>query len=309
MAPPGTTGGEPSIAISEVSNAMTRRERWVPYLFLLPAMLLLAMWRILPLISGLRESFYGNALNLTSGRTWVGLENFRGLSHDPTFWKSLRVTLVFNVIVNPLQVLLAVLLALIVNQKVRGISFFRTVLLLPVAISINIAALVWGLALDTNYGLVNGILQELGIARQPFLRSVHQALPSMIGIVSWIGVPFWMLFVLAGLQEIPADLLEAAKTDGAGRVRAFFGITLPLLKRVLLFILVADTVINFTLFAPPYLLTRGGPAKSTNFMMYDAWKRGFAYGDLGSSEAMVVILLGIMIIVLAFQFLLLRAKS
>lgn len=288
---------------------MTKRERWVPYLFLLPAMLLLAMWRILPLVSGLRESFYGNALNLTSGREWVGLQNFRNLFDDPVFWKSLRVTLVFNLIVNPLQVALAVALALIVNQKVRGISFFRTVLLLPVAISINIAALVWGLALDTNYGLVNGLLQALGLARQPFLRSAHQALPTMIGIVSWIGVPFWMLFVLAGLQEIPSYLLEAAKTDGASRTRAFFGITLPLLKRVILFILVADTVINFTLFAPPYLLTRGGPAKSTNLMMYDAWKRGFAYGDLGSSEAMVMILLGIMIVVLAFQFLVLRPKS
>jgi multiple sugar transport system permease protein len=288
---------------------MTKRERWVPYLFLLPAMLLLAMWRILPLVSGLRESFYGNALNLTSGREWVGLQNFRNLFDDPVFWKSLRVTLAFNVIVNPLQVALAVALALIVNQKVRGISFFRTVLLLPVAISINIAALVWGMALDTNYGLVNGLLQEFGLARQPFLRSAQQALPTMIGIVSWIGVPFWMLFVLAGLQEIPSDLLEAAKTDGASRIRAFFGITLPLLKRVILFILVADTVINFTLFAPPYLLTRGGPAKSTNLMMYDAWKRGFAYGDLGSSEAMVVVLLGIMIIVLAFQFLVLRPKS
>ncbi len=288
---------------------MTKRERWVPYLFLLPAMLLLTMWRILPLISGLRESFYGNALNLTSGREWVGLQNFRNLFDDPVFWKSLRVTLVFNLIVNPVQVVLAVALALIVNQRVRAISFFRTVLLLPVAISINVAALVWGLALDTNYGLVNGLLQAVGLARQPFLRSADQALPTMIGIVSWVGVPFWMLFVLAGLQEIPSDLVEAAKTDGAGRIRVFFGITLPLLKRVILFVFVADTVINFTLFAPPYLLTRGGPAKSTNLMMYDAWKRGFAYGDLGSSEAMVEILLGLMIIVLAFQFLVLRPKS
>lgn len=288
---------------------MTKRERWVPYLFLLPAMLLLTMWRILPLISGLRESFYGNALNLTSGREWVGLQNFRNLFGDPVFWKSLRVTLIFNLIVNSVQVVLAVALALIVNQRVRAISFFRTVLLLPVAISINVAALVWGLALDTNYGLVNGLLQAVGLARQPFLRSADQALPTMIGIVSWVGVPFWMLFVLAGLQEIPSDLVEAAKTDGAGRIRVFFGITLPLLKRVILFVFVADTVINFTLFAPPYLLTRGGPAKSTNLMMYDAWKRGFAYGDLGSSEAMVVILLGLMIIVLAFQFLVLRPKS
>jgi ABC-type sugar transport system permease subunit len=275
---------------------------------LLPAIVLLVFWRLLPLVSGLRESFYGNALDLTTGRQWVGLDNFRYLFDDPTFWKSVRVTLVFNAIINPVQVALAVVLALIVNQKVPGIAFFRTVLLLPIAISINIAALAWGIALDTNYGLVNGILQAVGLDRQPFLRSADQAMPTMMAIVSWIGVPFWMLFILAGLQQIPGDLREAAKIDGAGWLRSFFDITLPLLRRVILFVLVADTVANFTLFAPPYLLTRGGPNQSTNLMMYDAWKRGFVYGDLGSSEAMVTILLGMMLIVLAFQFAFLRPK-
>jgi multiple sugar transport system permease protein len=287
---------------------LARRERWTPYLFLLPAMVLLLFWRLLPLAAGLRESFYGNALNLTTGRQWVGLDNFRYLFDDPTFWKSLRVTLVFNALVNPLQVTLAVLLALVANQKVPGIAFFRTILLLPVAIAINVATLAWGIALDTNYGLVNGILDAIGVGRQPFLRDAGQALPTMIGIVSWIGVPFWMLFILAGLQGIPGDLVEAARIDGANRLQAFFGVTLPLLRRVILFVLVADTVINFTLFAPPYLLTRGGPSQSTNLMMYDAWKRGFVYGDLGSSEAMVSILLVMLCLVLAFQFAFLRPK-
>ncbi len=288
---------------------MSRGERWTPYLFLLPAMLLLLFWRIFPLIAGLRESFYGNALDLTTGRQWVGLDNFRFLFDDPSFTKSIKVTLVFNLIVNPLQVALAVVLAVIVNQKVPGIGVFRTILLLPVAIAINIAALVWGVALDTNYGLVNGLLDAVGLERQPFLRSADQALPTMIAIVTWIGVPFWMLFILAGLQGIPTDLSEAAKIDGAGRVQTFFGITLPLLRRVILFVLVADTVINFTLFAPPYLLTRGGPSQSTNLMMYDAWKRGFVYGDLGSSEAMVVVLLGILCVIIAFQFAILRPRD
>jgi multiple sugar transport system permease protein len=219
------------------------------------------------------------------------------------------VTLIFNLIVNPLQVALAVVLAVIVNQRVPGIGIFRTILLLPVAIAINIAALVWGVALDTNYGLVNGLLDSVGLRRQPFLRSADQALPTMIAIVTWIGVPFWMLFILAGLQGIPNDLSEAAKIDGAGRIQTFFGITLPLLRRVILFVLVADTVINFTLFAPPYLLTRGGPSQSTNLMMYDAWKRGFVYGDLGSSEAMVTILLGILCVIIALQFAILRPRD
>lgn len=287
---------------------MTRTERLVPYLFLLPAMVLLLFWRYIPIAMGLRESLYSNALSLTGAKTFVGLDNFRYLLDDPVFWASVRVTAIFGIIVNPLQVALALLLGVLVNQTLRGIGIFRTILLLPVAISINVAALAWGLALDTNYGLVNGILDAVGVARQDFLRDPDQALPTMIGIVSWIGVPFWTLFILAGLQGISHEVLEAARIDGANRLQTFFHITLPLLRRVLAFVLVADTIANFTLFVPPYLLTRGGPGNSTNLMMYDAWKRGFVYGDLGSSAAMVLILLVVMAVVVILEFVLLRPQ-
>lgn len=287
---------------------MTKVERSVPYLFLLPAMVLLLFWRYIPIVAGLRESLYSNALSLTGAKTFVGLDNFRYLFDDPVFWSSVRVTAIFGIIVNPLQVALALALAVLVNQRLRGIGVFRTILLLPVAISINVAALAWGLALDTNYGLVNGILEAVGAPRQDFLRDVDQALPTMIGIVSWIGVPFWMLFILAGLQGIPHEVLEAARMDGANRLQAFFHVTLPLLRRVLAFVLVADTIANFTLFAPPYLLTRGGPGQATNLMMYDAWKRGFVYGDLGASSAMILILLAVMGVVVLVEFLVLRPQ-
>lgn len=287
---------------------MTRADRWTPYLFLLPAMALLLMWRYIPIFFGLRESFYSNALSLSGAREYVGLDNFRRLFDDHVFWKSLRVTLYFNVIVTPLQTVLAILLALLVNRRLRGIGLIRTILLLPVAISINVSALAWGLALDTNYGLVNGLLDSVGIERQPFLRSVDQAMPTMIGIVSWIGVPFWMLFILAGLQAIPQEVLEAARIDGANRLQTLWQIVLPLLQRTILFVLVSDTVINFTLFAPPYLLTRGGPQESTNLMMYEAWQRGFVYSDLGASAAMTLILLAMTGAVVAVQFALLRPR-
>ena len=287
---------------------MTRAERWTPYLFLLPAMALLLMWRYVPMVSGLRESFYSNALSLTGAKEYVGLDNFTRLFDDPVFWQSLRVTLLFNLIVSPLQTALALGLAVLANQKLRGIGLFRTILLLPVAISINITSIAWGQALDTNYGLVNGLLEAVGLERQPFLRSVEQALPTMIGIVSWIGVPFWMLFLLAGLQGIPHEVMEAARIDGANRLQAFWQVTVPLLRRTIAFVLVSDTVINFTLFAPPYLLTRGGHGESTNLMMYEAWQRGFVYGDLGASSAMVLVLLLITVVVVGVEFALLRPR-
>lgn len=285
---------------------MARSERLAPWLFLAPALLLLLVWRYFPIVWGLRESFYTNALNFNAGREFVGLENFRWLFDDPTFWNSLEVTMVFNAIVNPLQTVLAFLLALFINRSIRGIGAFRTVLLLPIAISINISALAWGLALNADYGLVNGLLEFVGLERQLFLRSVDQAMPTMIGIVSWIGVPLWTLFFLAGLQNIPADVVEAARLDGANRFQVLYQIILPLMRRVLAFVLVSVTVANLTLFAPPYLLTRGGPQESTNLMLYDAWQRGFVYSDLGASAAMTMILLGITAIVVAFEFLLLR---
>ena len=285
---------------------MTRSERYAPFLFLAPALLLLLAWRYFPIVWGLRESFYTNALNFNAGREFVGLDNFRWLLDDPTFWKSLEVTMVFNVIVNPLQTTLAFLLALFINRSIRGIGLFRTVLLLPIAISINISALAWGLALNADYGLVNGLLEAVGLERQLFLRSVDQAMPTMIGIVSWIGVPLWTLFFLAGLQNIPQDVLEAARLDGANRLQVLWQIVVPLLRRIIAFVLVSTTVANLTLFAPPYLLTRGGPQESTNLLLYEAWQRGFVYSDLGASAAMTMILLGITAIVVAFEFLLLR---
>lgn len=129
---------------------MARNERWTPYLFLLPAMALLVTWRYVPMAAGLRESFSSNSLGFTGAREYVGLDNFARLFDDPVFWQSLRVTAVFNLIVDPLQVALALALAVHANQRLRGIGFFRTVLLLPVAISINITAIAWGLAVDTN---------------------------------------------------------------------------------------------------------------------------------------------------------------
>ena len=249
-------------------------EKWTPYLFLAPAILLLIFFRYVPIVLGFREAVYSNALSLAGGRNFVGFENFVQIFEDPVVWKSFKTTLVFSLVVNPFQVILAVLLAELINQRVPGISVFRAIYLIPVAISINVTAIAWGLALDPNYGLVNGIIRTIGLPRQPFLNHPSQALWSIIGIISWIGVPYWSLFILAGLQGISADVLESAHIDGADGLRTFLYIKLPLLRRVIAFVLVSDTVVNFTLFAPVYLLTRGGPQLSTNLVMYEAWRRG-----------------------------------
>ena len=283
-------------------------ERWTPFLFLAPAIILLIVFRYIPIVLGFEEALYTNALSQIGGRKFVGLENFAQVFEDPVVWGSFKTTLVFSLVVNPLQVGLAILLAELINQRVPGIAIFRAIYLLPVAISINVTAIAWGLALDPNYGLINGIIRTLGLPRQPFLNHPSQALWSIIAIISWIGVPYWSLFILAGLQGISSDVLESARVDGAGSLRTFLFIKLPLLRRVIAFVLVSDTVVNFTLFAPVYLLTRGGPQLSTHLVMYEAWRRGLVYGDIGIASAIITVLLIVVIAFVALEFIVLRPQ-
>lgn len=285
---------------------MSTKPRFIPYLFILPAVLLLFVFNVVPTFATLTESFYG--LSFRSGRIFVGLENFKRIFGDPVFWTSLRTTLFFNLLINPIQIVLALLLALLANQRVRGISFFRSIYLLPVAVSINVATVVWGLMLDRDAGLINGVLSYLGVERQPFLLSPDQAIGSMILLASWKGVPFWSLFFLAGLQGVPTSALEAAKMDGANRWVSFTRITFPLLRRTTAFILVADTVANFIFFIPVLVLTQGGPELSTNLMMYEVYRRGFIYGDLGASAAMLSIMLLVVFSVVGLELWLFRDR-
>jgi multiple sugar transport system permease protein len=287
---------------------MIAKERLVPYLFLLPAISLLLIFNLFPTIATLNESLHANSL-ISGGRIFVGLENFQRILNDPIFWKSLEVTLVFSLLVNPIQVLLALGLAILANQKVRGITFFRSIYLLPVAVSINVTTVVWGLMLDTNSGVINGTLALLGVAKQPFLTSPSHALWSIIILATWKGVPLWTLFFLAGLQGIPESVIEAAKIDGASRWQIFRLVTFPLLRGVMVFVLVADTVANFLLFAPILLLTQGGPQLSTNLIMYETYRRGFVYGDLGASSAMLWVMLLLVFIVIGVEFTLLRGRE
>ncbi len=191
----------------------------------------------------------------------------------------------------------------------RGISIFRSIYLLPVAVSVNVTTVVWGLMLNSEGGLINGILNLMGIERQPFLIAPTHALGSIIILATWKGVPLWTLFFLAGLQGIPQTVIEAARIDGADRWQSFRFVTLPLLRGVLLFVLVADTVANFLLFAPILLLTNGGPQLSTNLVMYETYRRGFVYGDLGASSAMLSVMLLLVFAVIGVQFTLLRRRT
>ena len=287
-----------------------RRQSWLTaYLLLAPALIGLAIFRLYPIAIAAWGSLHATTFGGGAQRVFVGLDNYRYLLDFDVFWQSLAVTLKLNLVINPVQIVLALLLAVLANQRVPGIALYRTIFFIPIGISVPIAALLWQTMLDPNSGLLNALLSAVGLPRQPFLTSADQALWSLIAIASWKGVSFWMVFMLGGLQAIPGELHEAAMLDGASATRRFFQITLPLLKRTILFVLVTDTAINLLLFAPVYLLTRGGPELSTNVLMYEAFKTGFVYTDMGLALAMVMVLLGLVLVVVAAEFRLLQSRE
>lgn len=286
---------------------MNRSERWTPYAFLLPAVAGLLLFQIVPIVFGLGRSLFGVSFGSGSSELrFVGLENFRDLFTDPIFWNALRVTLLFNLIVNPLQVGLALGVAVLLNAKLRGIGVFRTLFYVPVGVSLTVTSIIWGLMLDPEAGMVNGILTGLGLPAQPFLQSTNQALGSVILLVTWKGVAYWMLILLAGLQGIPKSLYEAASVDGATGGQTFRHITLPMMRRPLAYVLITDTVVNFLLFNPVYVLTKGGPQGSTHLLMYEAFRSGFLSVDLGRAMAVTAVLFVFVAMLIALQSRLLK---
>jgi multiple sugar transport system permease protein len=279
-----------------------RRSAWIAYLLLAPALVCLAVFRLWPIGTTLLGSLYSQSIMQAGKDVFVGLNNYTQLFRDPIFWQSLWVTIKLNLVINPLQVFIALLLAIMANQRFRGIGFYRLLFFIPLGVSVPIASILWRIMLDPNSGLANSLINLVGIPSQPFLISKDQALWCIVAIATWKGASFWMIFLWAGLQDIPRQLYEAARIDGAGGISRFFRITFPLLRRPLLFVLITDTAVNFLLFVPMFLLTRGGPSYSTNVLMYEAYKSGFVYGDMGRALALVMVLLVLVIATVAMQF-------
>ncbi len=267
--------------------------------FLGPALLTLLAFRLAPTAMAVVESFRTPA--------GFGLENYAALFSSPTFVNSIIVTLLFSVIINPVQVALALALGLLLNQAVPGRTLARVAVFLPVAAPLAVASLVWGIAMRPSDGPLNAMLEMVGQSSQPWLTSPDQALLSIMIIVTWAGVGYWTVFIIAGLKEIPEELYEAATLDGANWWKSLFQITLPMLRRTVLFVLVANTVGNFLIFAPVQILTRGGPQGSTSLFIYEIYETGFTFADISAASAGVVVLLLVMLSFITLQFRLLRS--
>jgi len=284
-----------------------KHRKWTPYMFLLPALLGLLLFKAAPLLSAVWNSLFQLRF-LQGGKQFVGLGNYRALVEDPMFWSALRVTLKFNLIVNPLVAGLAFALAMLINRRMRAAVLVRSILFIPIAISVPTACIIWGIMLSPEKGVVNSLLLGIGLDQQPFLASAKQALGSMIGIVAWQSTAYWAIFLWAGLQEVPKSLHEAAALDGASAWGRFKHVTFPLMRRPFTFVAVSVTTANFLLFSPMYIMTQGGPQNSTLTLMLESFNSAFLYSDPGRASAIVVVLLVIASLIAAVQFILLKAR-
>ena len=284
-----------------------KRDTLIALLFIAPAFVALLIMRILPAISAFIESL--NRTNVfTLEKTFVGFENYIELFNNPEFINTIRVTLLFTLIVNPVQIFIEILLAILFTRKFPLNGVLRSIVIFPIAVPPAVSAVVWS-AIYRPDGLANAILDGAGIPEQEWIISPSQSLISIVILLSWIGCGYWMLFLIAGINDIPDEIYEAAKIDGAGFIRQTWSITFPLLRRPLVFVLVADTVSNFLIFAPVAILTNGGPEGSTSLLMFDIFTRAYSYGDVGKAAAAVFILIILMLIAVVGQFALLRNKD
>ena len=278
-----------------------REEYQAAFVLLLPAAIGLIVFSFVPILQAFQVSFYDAPL-LSPQRTFIGLENYVTAFSDPVFIRALTNTVVYSIEVVILQVVVALILALLIRNYFPGIGVFRSAYFLPVMTSLVVVSTVWKIMYHTDNGLINSIVRSFSLAPIPWLTSPDVALLSMVIVGVWKEVGFSMLVLLGGLQGIPQDLYEAGAIDGATGWNAFWKITLPLLRRAMLFVVVLATINAFKLFVPIYVMTEGGPADSTQSLVYYIYRSAFSYYKVGYASALSFILLIMVVILAAIQF-------
>lgn len=286
-------------------------EALTPYLFLLPALIVLGLTVFWPALRALYLSFTQYGYDITQPPEWVGLENFQRLLTDQIFWKTLGNSLLYLIVVVPILVVLPLGLAILVNQVIPGIRWFRVAYYTPVVISMVVAGIAWRWLYAEN-GLLNQVLAELHLSSNgiPWLTSPNWALFSVMAVTVWKGLGYYMVIYLAGLQAIPAELYEAAAIDGSDHWWKHLDITIPLMKPYLLLVTVISSISATKVFEEVYIMTRGGPLNSSKTIVYYVYEQAFDPTNLEISYACTVgLALFLLIVLLSVVRLMLNRQS
>lgn len=276
-----------------------RREALTAYLFITPLLLGFILWNFGPLIASLGLSF--SDYNLLSPPHFVGFENYAALLKDDVFPLAFRNTMVYALVTVPLGLIVSLGLALVMNQKVKGTALFRTIFFTPSVCAVAAIALVWQWIYDSDLGLLNYFLVELGMPKYRWLQDRSLALPAIMLMSIWQGAGYTMVIYLAGLQGVPAQLYEAAEIDGAGAWSRFRHVTLPLLTPTTFFLLIVGFIGAFQFFAESYMMTRGGPRYATMSLVYLIYLNGFSYFKMGFASAIAWVLFAVVFMLTMIQ--------
>jgi putative chitobiose transport system permease protein len=277
-----------------------------PYWFLLPALIVLGLSVFWPAFQAFYLSFTKYEYDLTQAPQWVGFANFQRLWADPVFWRTLGNTLLYLIGVVPILVVVPLGLALLVNQKLRGISWFRASFYTPVVISMVVAGIAWKWLYAEN-GLFNQLLNQLGLeAGIPWLTSPYWAIFSVMVVTVWKGLGYYMVIYLAGLQSIPAELYEAAAIDGSDGYLKHWDITVPLMRPYLVLVAVISAISATKVFEEVYIMTQGGPRNSSKTVVYYLYEQAFS--DLEISYACTIGLV-LFLVILGLSILNLRLSQ
>jgi multiple sugar transport system permease protein len=285
---------------------MAQISKLQPYLFLAPSFAILLVFLIFPLSWNIYISLHDVSLT-TILKEWeyVGLENFVTLFNDSNFYTSLKVTLMFVGGSVALQFGVGMLMAIVLNQQIRGSGVYRAILIIPWTISAVIAAFSFKFILDDNFGILNYILNQLGFESVGWLSDPNIVIWSLVIANMWYGTPFTLLFLTAGLLSINPSLYEAARIDGASKMRSLFHITLPLLKPFMIINLILITMWSVNLFDIQLIMTGGGPLFSSTTASLYMYRQAFEFGLLskGAAAGIILILINLTVAVVYVKFL------
>lgn len=294
-------------------SSRRRNEAIMAWVFSAPAIILLTVFLLLPFLMSIGLSFTDQRLvpNPNLPTQFIGLRNFVRMLEDPAFLRGLLNNFYFAAVVVPIQTALALFLAVLVNQKLRAMNLFRTIYFSPVVVTMVVVSVIWFFLYNPGEGLINKFIQTVSFGQlgpYNWLQNTALAFPAIMVLSIWQGVGFQMVIYLAGLQEIPDALYEAAEVDGASKLQQFWHVTLPQLRNTTIFVLLATTILAFRLFTQVEVMTQGGPQNATMTTIVHVVHQGWGSLKVGYASAMTFVFFLIVLGISMLQRVLIREE-
>ena len=275
-----------NIALEHINKKKSplQKRKWLPYLLVSPYIIFVAVFVLFPVMFSFILTFH--KWNIIAPMKFIGVDNYIRLLHDRLFWVSIINTLKFLLLHIPLQLAVALFLAVLLNQKIKSVAFFRASFFMPVIVSGVVVTILWQQLLGYDAGIINRLVTALGFSKIGWLVNPDVAIYSIAVMATWKNVGLYVILFLVGLQTVPTQYYEAAKLEGANKWQQFYHITLPMINPTVFMVVILSTIGGFSLFIEPYIMTGGGPLNKTLSAVLYIYKQAFQYYNMGYSATL-----------------------